>query len=142
MTFVGKKDLWIRPISVITLALLAGSAYRGIVENGLNGKSIIEGALFVLMAWVYWGTYYRLDGHHLIVRCGPLKWTINIKTIKSIAATRNPLSSPALSLDRLEINYGENRKIRISPEDKNGFAHAILQINSKIQIIGDQAPPA
>ena len=39
----------------------------------------------------------------------------------------NPISSPALSLDRLEISYGSQKKIMISPKDKTGFLQAIGQ---------------
>ncbi|MFQ5610075.1 MAG: PH domain-containing protein [Woeseiaceae bacterium] len=40
--------------------------------------------------------------------------------------TRNPLSSPALSLDRLKITYGpKNRKVLVSPADKESFVQAL-----------------
>ena len=39
----------------------------------------------------------------------------------NIRPTRNPLSSPALSLDRLRIDYGSGRSIMVSPEDKDKF---------------------
>jgi hypothetical protein len=44
-----------------------------------------------------------------------------------VEETRNPLSSPALSLDRLKITYGNGKRIMISPADKIGFLKAIGQ---------------
>ena len=41
--------------------------------------------------------------------------------IKTVTPTSNPLSSPALSLDRLQINYGRWGSIMISPKDKEAF---------------------
>lgn len=35
--------------------------------------------------------------------------------------TSNPLASPALSLDRLKIEYGQGHWIMISPRDREGF---------------------
>jgi hypothetical protein len=35
------------------------------------------------------------------------------------------ISSPALSMDRLEICYEENRKVLVSPVDKEGFTASV-----------------
>ena len=48
-----------------------------------------------------------------------------IDDITSVRRTRNPLSSPALSMDRLSIRYGKGRRIMISPADQAGFLEAI-----------------
>jgi hypothetical protein len=42
-----------------------------------------------------------------------------------VESTRNPASSPALSLDRLLIRYGGGSEIMVSPADKAGFMAAI-----------------
>ncbi|MFN7267027.1 MAG: PH domain-containing protein, partial [Bacteroidota bacterium] len=59
---------------------------------------------------------------------------IDITTIRKITETNNPLSSPALSLDRLWIDYGKNGAVMISPEDKEGFIRHILQINPSVEV--------
>jgi hypothetical protein len=51
---------------------------------------------------------------------------VPIDSIEKVEATRSPLSSPALSLDRLRINYGK-RRIMVSPSDRAGFLRAIGQ---------------
>jgi hypothetical protein len=38
-----------------------------------------------------------------------------------VDSTRNPLSSPAMSLDRLRIEYGQGKAIMISPEPRAEF---------------------
>lgn len=45
---------------------------------------------------------------------------VPLREIRLVRSTRNPLSSPALSLDRLRIEYGR-RAIMISPDDKARF---------------------
>ncbi len=73
------------------------------------------------------GTHYTVDGNMLRVVSGPFRWKVPIDQIRSVQATRNPLSSPALSLDRLRIEYGKRRRIMVSPADKAGFLKAIGQ---------------
>ena len=50
-----------------------------------------------------------------------------VADIIDVTETRNPLSSPALSLDRLRIRYGADKHIMVSPDDKTGFLDAIAQ---------------
>ena len=63
----------------------------------------------------------------LRIVAGPFRWKILLDEITSVEETRNPLSSPALSLDRLKICYGNGRHIMISPADTAGFLKAIGQ---------------
>jgi hypothetical protein len=58
---------------------------------------------------------------HLRIRCGPVDSRIALSAITGITATRNPASSPALSLDRLQIDYGQGQSVMISPRDKESF---------------------
>lgn len=67
-----------------------------------------------------------MGDRELLVRSGPFRWRIAIDGIESIRPSRSPLSSPALSLDRLEITYGGGRRLLISPEDREGFLEAIV----------------
>ena len=83
-------------------------------------------AIVALIGSMLIGTHYTVTGDTLRVVCGPFRWKVPIDTIESVEATRNPLSSPALSLDRLRIHYGKKR-IMVSPSDKAGFLRAIGQ---------------
>jgi hypothetical protein len=64
---------------------------------------------------------WHLGRDVLIVQSGPFKWKVPVAEITGITPTRNPLSSPALSLDRLRINYGDGNSLMVSPEDKEKF---------------------
>ena len=83
-------------------------------------------AIVALIGSMLIGTHYTVTGDTLRVVCGPFRWKVPIDAIESVEATRNPLSSPALSLDRLRIHYGKKR-IMVSPSDKAGFLRAIGQ---------------
>ena len=78
-----------------------------------------------LPLWIFVGTHYTFVRDELIVRSGPFRWRIPLRDIKSVTPTRDMLSSPALSLDRLRIDYGKGRAVLVSPVDKDAFLQAI-----------------
>ena len=90
-------------------------------------------AVFAFVAWIFRRTDYRVEGGTLFIRSAFLRWTIPIADIVSIAPTRNPLSSPALSLDRLEIAH-RGGNILVSPADKQGFIDALRVANPSIRV--------
>ena len=62
-------------------------------------------------------------------------WTkIDIKSIKKIYSTNNPLSSPALSLDRIAVVYNKFDEILISPKNREAFVQELLKINPNIEV--------
>lgn len=93
----------------------------------LRGPSAIPLSLAAVVTligpciWVLTSTYYLFDGAELRVRCGPLRWQIPLDQIHNVEPTRNPMSSAALSLDRLRIDYGRGKFVLVSPADKAGF---------------------
>lgn len=81
----------------------------------------------VLPVWLLMSTRYVVDHELLQIYCGPFRWKIRLDEIESLRATRNPLSSPALSLDRVMIRYRNGRRVMVSPQDKEKFADALGQ---------------
>lgn len=63
---------------------------------------------------------YTLAADHLLVRSGLIRQRIPYRAIDDIAPSRNPLSAPALSLDRVRIAAGNDSTL-VSPKDKAGF---------------------
>jgi hypothetical protein len=66
-------------------------------------------------------TRYTLSDDRLIVKGAMFTWRIELPEIYRIFPTNNPISSPALSFDRLRIEYGNGKYVMISPDDKEGF---------------------
>lgn len=80
-------------------------------------------------------TNYTIESDELTIKCGFLfNKTIDIKTIRKITETNNPLSSPATSLDRLEIKYGKFDTVIISPKKKKEFIENITTLNPNIEV--------
>lgn len=81
--------------------------------------------VIVLLFSVFTRTHYTVANGTLRVVSGPFRRTIPLSDITGVEPTRNPMSSPALSMDRLKVSYGKKKFILISPEDKAGFLNAI-----------------
>lgn len=75
--------------------------------------------------WVLTSTRYTLTATDLHVASGPFRWSVPLRDVRAVTPTRNPLSSPALSLDRLRIDYGRRRWLMISPIDKEGLVREL-----------------
>jgi membrane protein YdbS with pleckstrin-like domain len=81
-------------------------------------------------------TNYTIEGEQLTIRCGFLYHKkINIKQVKKITETNNPLSAPATSLDRLQITHHQAKDILISPKHKKEFIAAMLALNPNIEVV-------
>ena len=126
-TFRSKVDTWL----VLILAVSALFVLVGVGAATRTGEmSLAAAAATVLVAagipvWIFTTTRYDLSDGTLLVRSGPFRWSIPVADIKSITPTHNPLSSPALSLDRLRIEYGQGRAVMISPNDKDAFLRVL-----------------
>lgn len=126
MIYPSKKDWWLGAIIWGTVIITLGSGGLAVftkatstVEYLLVTLLTIPPSLFI--AWVWLTTYYVLEKEHLFVHSGPIRRTIPLDSIRSVRPSRNPLSSPALSMDRLEIAYGRNKYVLISPLDRDEF---------------------
>lgn len=96
---------------------------------------IIVLSIIAFIVHMFLTTNYTIDGENLKIRCGFLvNQQIDIHTIRKISETNNPLSSPATSLDRLEIVFGKYDSVLISPKLKKEFIADITSINSNIEV--------
>ncbi len=125
---IGKE--LIIPISII----MGGITVLFIIEELWLGL-IIHLAVIIFILHLFSKTYYVLDGNQLRIKAGLLiNLLINIDEIRQISETRNPISSPALSLDRLEILYKKYSRVYISPREKNEFIQDVLILNPNITV--------
>jgi len=126
--FSSKVDAWLGAAILVAIAgsgFASAVAYRGGgFENTLVAITVLlAGALFPL--WLCLSTNYIVRDDLLLIRCGPFSWRVPKATIRSVKATRNPLSSPALSLDRLRIDYGAGKYVMVSPANPSEFRKAL-----------------
>jgi hypothetical protein len=123
-TYPSKIDWWLAAILVSSMAVCVYASAHVILAAppGTWWVVLPIGGLGVgLPLWLLLGTHYTLEPTQLLIRSGPFRWRVPIADITRITPTSNPLSSPALSLDRLRIEYGRGSAIMISPRGKEQF---------------------
>jgi hypothetical protein len=148
-TFVSKRDRWIVVVIWLSIAALIAGARAALGAPGLLAARIalagfmLASALFSL--WVTYGTGYTVTAAEIRVRSGPFRFRVPLATLASITPSSSPLSSPAVSLDRLRIAYrdaqGRARALMVSPADKAGFLAAVATRCPSLVRGGDRLVP-
>jgi len=130
-TFKSKVGLEIViPICVI----LGGVSLLMINESSWLGLTIIIiTAVFILHLFLT--TDYTITEDELKIKSGFVyKKTIKIVEIKRITETRDIMSSPANSIDRLEITFNNFDRVLVSPKEKTEFIRLLTAINPDIKV--------
>jgi len=92
------------------------------------------------LGWgVVWPITYTVGDTHLTIRAGRLRTRIPFGDIIAVSPSKNILSSPALSMNRLKIAYGKTW-VLISPKDRAGFLDA-LEAGTGLARDGEQLGP-
>ncbi|MFK7829940.1 MAG: PH domain-containing protein [Congregibacter sp.] len=130
MVFPSKIDSWVIGLVLIS-AVLSVLAAGSMLRQSVNAPGLLAPLLTCVLGaglplWLLGSTRYIIDEECCFIRSGPFKWQFPLASVEAITSTRNPISSPALSLDRLEVRYGGGRTILVSPKDPGAFMAALL----------------
>jgi hypothetical protein len=120
----SKVDTWLILVAALAAGASVGVAVALLREGGVPVVVMVPVVVVLgtgLPLWTLFGTCYELTPGRLRIRCGPFRWTVPLNEIRAVTPTSNPLSSPALSLDRLRIDYGRGSSVMISPRDQARF---------------------
>jgi hypothetical protein len=123
LAFNSKIDLWM----LIVLLTAVAACLWGVAKIWDANSAIlwlltpVLAAGILLPLWILGTLKYFMSDETLRVRCGPFRWLIQIRDIRSVTPTNDPKSSPAMSLDRLEIGYGDDKSLLIAPEPRAEF---------------------
>jgi hypothetical protein len=122
-TYRSKVDGKIAGVTVLTIVVLiaAGATLPGRSHETAIALHAVSLFCLAICVWTLLGTYYAIDAASLIVRSGPFHWTVALRDIHSVRPTRDTRSGPALSFDRLRIEYGAGRALLVSPREKDAF---------------------
>ncbi len=134
--FATKRDGLIMGLLVSAVLLCAYVFYD--VQSKLSAEQThIAWAVFaiiainlVLLIWCLVQTFYEIVGDELKIVCGPYRKKIDINTISRMERIHSAIKAPALSFDRIKIDYEGNKSIMISPDDKQGFIKTIEKLNT------------
>lgn len=145
MRYRSKVDAW--------LVVVLGLPFVGVPLIGISlvikGGETLGPGLAMLGTWLVvailggvlsYPIEYVVDATVLRIRSGVLRTDIPIASITSVRPTHNPLSAPALSLDRLAIAYakgGQPRLGLVSPKDKTAFLQELSARDPGLRLEGD-----
>lgn len=131
--FRSKIDWWVLGFLICLTGLLL-QLLLTMQAKGTLLQFPVHAAVYVMtMAFVWWpawNTKYTVDEEYLSIRCLFLTWKIKRSEIQSISKTNNSVSSPALSLKRLKVDYlkeGEPKFVLVSPRNQQAFCDALNQ---------------
>jgi len=121
---------------VIPIILVFGTVlFLTIIEKPRWIGIVILLPVILFTVHMFLTTNYTIENENLTIKCGFFfNKSIDIKTIKKIRETNNPLSSPATSIDRLEIIYGKFDSVMISPNRKIEFINNITTLNPNVEV--------
>lgn len=131
--FYSKKDWWVVAfvicMSGLLIQLLLTMHSRG-TDQMYPVHTAVYSLVVLLLWWPIFNTRYKIDDDYLTVKCLFLSWKIKKQDIEKISLTSNSIASPALSLDRLKIEYTVNNQrkfLLVSPRNQAKFCAALNQ---------------
>src|SRR5690625_1412391 len=139
MFFISKKDTFysvaIWGAIILGLAAIVDASFSSsFLSVSYWIALILVPIVIVWLIWIWFSAGYLVENNSLIIRAGPFKQTIDILEIKKIMREKSILTSGALSIDRLQIQYWKYKYISISTKKEYEFIKLLRIINSQIQI--------
>jgi hypothetical protein len=141
MTFRSKIDRWVYLILALTIVTPFAVVLPGYIRGETGAVVFLVPALAMLVVGVLFGCIaapvrYTLDKTELVIRSGLLLRRLPYGSITAAFPTRNPLSSPALSTDRLQIEF-IGGYVLISPERRQEFLDELAR-RARLKRSGDR----
>jgi len=130
--FKSKKDTW---LALLIWAIILLPLYLLFQDEGLALTALIVLSLSSLLCiWIWYGTYYTIEDKELKYQTGPFYGRLDIMSITKIHRTKSMMSSAALSMDRICIQYEKYNEILISPVRLEEFVRILKKINPNIVV--------
>jgi hypothetical protein len=128
MKFKSKIDAWLA-VTLFGCALVSVWAAYFVATRaagaGLVGAIVLLAIGGGLPLWLLLSTSYEIKGGNFHICCGPFRWNIPLTQVTSVTPSKSVISSPALSLDRLRVEYGQGKVVLVSPCDRASFLQAL-----------------
>jgi hypothetical protein len=152
MTYPSKKDWWITPVVLLTPCVGGVLLYLAFTQAApfpILLAGLMLSAVGGVILWAYFSTSCEITPADLLVRFGPLRWTIPLEGITQVERKKGMSPdwawSVAWSLDRVVIKYRKRNGrmallgVAVSPEDKEGFLRELGAALLGLQHSGEKA---
>jgi hypothetical protein len=139
LKYPSKVDWWLA--ALVFGAVMGAPLAVWLKQPGHQALSITlasSGLAVGVLLLLAWPVHYTITDSELLVRSGIfLRWSVKFNSITAVSPTRNPLSSPAWSLDRLDIEQSFGNSLLISPVDQERFLQD-LALRAGLTRVGDR----
>lgn len=130
-SFHTKVDAWLVVVMALPVLFIG---YELIID--FSWFLLLPFAFIIAIYAVTLPCYYTIENQHLKIRAGIIiKKDIDIQQISRIAESNDPISSPAMSLKRLRIDFGQGDYILISPQNRKAFIELLSSVNPNIECL-------
>jgi hypothetical protein len=138
MIYKSKKDTWLIVVIMASMlvAVVAGAnliLFAPAIWERAMGMVILFAILIPILLTA--PVSYTIDRDNIHVRGGYKYWTIPIQNILAVRPSRLWIASPALSMDRLEIEYKDwegTSLLLISPERTDQFLDELAGLDPEL----------
>lgn len=123
--FASAVDAWLSTLllliaAMVPVLLIAAMAAWDDDPGAAAGLALSAATVAAIMVGLVWPVRYTCASDALVVRSGAVRYRVPYREITRVSPSRAMWSSPALSLDRLRIDYG-SRWLLISPKGRTDF---------------------
>ena len=120
---------------IIPILIILAFGFKNIINEPKVAPIILLILVLAFITFLLTSIKYTIENQNLNIKAGFLiNQNINIMNIESIKKSKNILSSPAASLDRIEIIENNKNSILISPKIKIEFIEELKKINPQIDV--------
>lgn len=135
-SYPSKVDAWLVAVvaAAVGFTLLQGVWLRSISPSGSAVAFGVAAFVVLLLRLVAVPCRYTLEPDHLLIQAGITYRRIAYRDITAIAPSNNPLSSPALSLQRVKVAY-KGGFLLVSPRERERF---IQELRGRVAAAGGQ----
>ena len=120
---------------IIPILIILAFGFKNIINEPRVAPIILLIFVLAFITYMLTSIKYTVENQNLNIKAGFLiNQNINIMNIESIKKSKNILSSPVASLDRIEIIENNKNSILISPKNKIEFIEELKKINPQIDV--------
>lgn len=122
IVYPSRVDWWLAMLLIGAPVLVVACGLHILTQSiGAGAILIVSGlAIGALIAALAYPCTYTLTDEHLTIRAGLLHETLPLHRIRAVAPSSNPLSAPALSLQRIKLTLDDGYRL-ISPRERESF---------------------
>jgi hypothetical protein len=138
-TYRSQVDAWLIPVLLLPPLVSAGLTARALVTGNdpeLTWSLLALGVVVLIYGGLVFPMRYVVGEGRLEIRSGLHRQRVPLAGIQQVRPTRNPLSAPALSLNRLEVRWGPGlfQAVLISPTPRDEF---LAQLATQAGLVRD-----